>query len=48
MAGLVGPLLEAANRVTSVSMVMRDRTLARMEFAPAPTPLASPIGFVCW
>jgi 2-polyprenyl-6-methoxyphenol hydroxylase-like FAD-dependent oxidoreductase len=38
MAGLVGPFLEAANRVTSVAMVTHDHTLARMEFAPDESP----------
>ena len=34
MAGLVGPFLQHANRVTSVAVVTRGRTLARMRFAP--------------
>jgi 2-polyprenyl-6-methoxyphenol hydroxylase-like FAD-dependent oxidoreductase len=34
MAGVVGPFLEAANRVTSVAVVAHGRTLARMRFAP--------------
>jgi 2-polyprenyl-6-methoxyphenol hydroxylase-like FAD-dependent oxidoreductase len=34
MAGLVGPFLEAANRVTSVAVVAHGRTLARIRFAP--------------
>jgi 2-polyprenyl-6-methoxyphenol hydroxylase-like FAD-dependent oxidoreductase len=38
MAGLVGPFLEAANRVTSVSMMAHDHRLARMEFAPDESP----------
>src|SRR5215475_13847639 len=38
MAGLVGPFLEAANRVTSVSMMAHDDRLARMEFAPDESP----------
>src|SRR5919199_5791550 len=35
MAGLVGPFLEAANRVTSAAVVAHGRTLARVRFAPA-------------
>jgi 2-polyprenyl-6-methoxyphenol hydroxylase-like FAD-dependent oxidoreductase len=38
MAGLVGPFLEMANRVTSVAVVARGRTLARMRFAPKESP----------
>jgi 2-polyprenyl-6-methoxyphenol hydroxylase-like FAD-dependent oxidoreductase len=38
MAGLVGPFLEAANRVTSVAVVTHGRTLARMRFAPEESP----------
>jgi 2-polyprenyl-6-methoxyphenol hydroxylase-like FAD-dependent oxidoreductase len=38
MAGVVGPFLDAANRVTSVSVVTHERTLARMEFAPDESP----------
>src|SRR5215468_10589842 len=38
MAGLVGPFLAAANRVTSVSVVTHERRLARMEFAPDESP----------
>ena len=38
MAGLVGPFLEKANRVTSVSVITHGRTLARMHFAPEQTP----------
>jgi 2-polyprenyl-6-methoxyphenol hydroxylase-like FAD-dependent oxidoreductase len=38
MAGLVGPFLEAANRVTSVAVVTHERRLARMEFAPDESP----------
>src|SRR4030088_2928376 len=34
MAGLAGLFLEAANRVTWVSMVSRGRSLARIHFAP--------------
>ena len=38
MAGLVGPFLEKANRVTSVAVVARGRTLAHMRFAPEESP----------
>jgi 2-polyprenyl-6-methoxyphenol hydroxylase-like FAD-dependent oxidoreductase len=38
MAGLVGPFLEKANRVTSVSVVTHERTLAHMRFTPEETP----------
>jgi len=38
MAGIVGPFLERANRVTSVAVVTPERTLARMRFAPGETP----------
>lgn len=38
MAGLVGPFLEAANRVTSVSIMTHGRTLAHMRFAPEESP----------
>jgi 2-polyprenyl-6-methoxyphenol hydroxylase-like FAD-dependent oxidoreductase len=38
MAGLVGPFLEKANRVTSVTMVTHGRTLAHMRFAPEESP----------
>jgi 2-polyprenyl-6-methoxyphenol hydroxylase-like FAD-dependent oxidoreductase len=38
MAGLVGPFLEMANRVTSVAVVTHGRTLARVRFAPRETP----------
>jgi 2-polyprenyl-6-methoxyphenol hydroxylase-like FAD-dependent oxidoreductase len=38
MAGLVGPFLEMANRVTSVSIVTHGRTLAHMRFTPEETP----------
>jgi len=38
MAGLAGPFLEAANRVTSVAIVTHGRTLAHMRFAPEDTP----------
>jgi 2-polyprenyl-6-methoxyphenol hydroxylase-like FAD-dependent oxidoreductase len=42
MAGVVGPFLEAANRVTTVAVMTRERTLARMQF----TPHESPYSFV--
>ncbi len=38
MAGLVGPFLEVANRVTSVAVVTRERTLANMHFEPKESP----------
>ena len=38
MAGLVGPFLEVANRVTSVAVVTHGRTLAHMRFAPEESP----------
>ena len=38
MAGLVGPFLDHANRVTSVAVMTRGRTLARMRFAPEQSP----------
>lgn len=38
MAGLVGPFLDVANRVTSVAVVAHERTLARMRFAPTESP----------
>ncbi len=38
MAGLVGPFLENANRVTSVAVVTHGRTLAHMRFVPEETP----------
>jgi 2-polyprenyl-6-methoxyphenol hydroxylase-like FAD-dependent oxidoreductase len=38
MAGLVGPFLERANRVTSVAVVAHGRTLAHMRFTPDQTP----------
>ncbi|HEY3785225.1 MAG TPA: FAD-dependent monooxygenase [Steroidobacteraceae bacterium] len=40
MAGLVGPFLEAANRVTSVAVISHQNTLARIHFAPAESPYA--------
>ena len=38
MAGLVGPFMEVANRVTSVAVVAHGRTLAHMPFAPQESP----------
>ena len=38
MAGLVGPFLEVANRVTSVAVVAHGGTLAHMRFAPTESP----------
>ena len=38
MAGLVGPFLETANRVTSVAVVAHGRRLAHMRFAPEESP----------
>jgi len=38
MAGLVGPFLEEANRVTSVSVVTRGHRLAHMRFTPEESP----------
>jgi 2-polyprenyl-6-methoxyphenol hydroxylase-like FAD-dependent oxidoreductase len=38
MAGIVPPFLEKANRVTNVSVMMRDRTLAHMKFEPHESP----------
>jgi 2-polyprenyl-6-methoxyphenol hydroxylase-like FAD-dependent oxidoreductase len=38
MAGIVTPFLEEANRVTNVSVMVRDRTLAHMKFAPHESP----------
>src|SRR5690348_12824910 len=38
MAGVVTPFLEAANRVTSVSVVAHQRRLAHMRFAPEESP----------
>lgn len=38
MAGVVKPFLEAANRVTSVTVMAQGRTLADMSFAPRETP----------
>src|SRR5260370_21681213 len=38
MAGVAGGSLEAANRVTSVTVVAHGRTLAHMRFAPEESP----------
>jgi 2-polyprenyl-6-methoxyphenol hydroxylase-like FAD-dependent oxidoreductase len=38
MAGVVGPFLEKANRVTNVAVMTRDRTLAHMKFEPDDSP----------
>src|SRR5579862_4507889 len=38
MAGVVGPFLEAANRVTSVAMISHGHTLAHMKFEPHESP----------
>ncbi|MGH9689864.1 MAG: FAD-dependent oxidoreductase [Candidatus Acidiferrales bacterium] len=38
MAGVVGPFLEKANRVTSVVVAAHGRTLAHLRFAPAESP----------
>jgi 2-polyprenyl-6-methoxyphenol hydroxylase-like FAD-dependent oxidoreductase len=38
MAGVAGPFLEKANRVTSVKMVTHGHVLARMHFAPEESP----------
>ncbi|HEY7165696.1 MAG TPA: FAD-dependent monooxygenase [Candidatus Binatia bacterium] len=38
MAGVVGPFLEAANRVTSVAVTTHGRTLAHMRFTPEESP----------
>ena len=38
MAGVVGPFLEKANRVTSVKMVTHGHVLAHMHFAPEESP----------
>lgn len=40
MAGVVGPFLERANRVTSVAVVAHDKRLAQVRFAPEETPYA--------
>src|SRR5260370_21723707 len=38
MAGVAGPFLEVANRVTWVAVVEPSRTLARMRFIPEESP----------
>jgi 2-polyprenyl-6-methoxyphenol hydroxylase-like FAD-dependent oxidoreductase len=38
MAGIAGPFLEVANRVTWVAVVEPSRTLARMRFTPGESP----------
>src|SRR5262249_57168467 len=38
MAGVVGPFLQHANRVTTVAIVPQQRTLARIPFRPADSP----------
>jgi len=38
MAGIVGPFLEAANRVTSVAVIAQQRLLCRLRFVPEGTP----------
>jgi 2-polyprenyl-6-methoxyphenol hydroxylase-like FAD-dependent oxidoreductase len=38
MAGVVGPFLESANRVTSVAMISHGHTLAHMKFEPQESP----------
>jgi 2-polyprenyl-6-methoxyphenol hydroxylase-like FAD-dependent oxidoreductase len=38
MAGVVGPFLDAANRVTSVAVIAAGRTLANMHFVPKESP----------
>jgi len=38
MAGIVAPFLEKANRVTTVAVMTRDHTLARMKFQPEESP----------
>jgi 2-polyprenyl-6-methoxyphenol hydroxylase-like FAD-dependent oxidoreductase len=38
MAGIVAPFLETANRVTTVAVMTRDRTLAHMKFEPHESP----------
>src|SRR5579862_1209696 len=40
MAGVSGPFLAAANRVTSVAIISHGRPLARMRFQPEETPYA--------
>src|SRR5262252_2279229 len=38
MAGVVGPFLEAANRVTRVAVIAHGRRLAQMRFEPEESP----------
>src|SRR5262249_7728943 len=38
MAGIAAPFLEAAHRVTSVAMMVPERTLAHIPFAPEDSP----------
>ena len=38
MAGLIGPFLAAANRVTAVAVVAHGRALAHLQFAPKESP----------
>src|SRR5215468_8526181 len=38
MAGIVAPFLETANRVTSVAIMVPQRTLARIPFTPEDSP----------
>jgi 2-polyprenyl-6-methoxyphenol hydroxylase-like FAD-dependent oxidoreductase len=38
MAGIVAPFLEKANRITNVTVMTRDRTLAHMKFEPHESP----------
>src|SRR5690242_7985620 len=38
MAGIVGPFLESANRVTSAQIVTHGRKLAQIRFEPGGTP----------
>jgi 2-polyprenyl-6-methoxyphenol hydroxylase-like FAD-dependent oxidoreductase len=38
MAGVSGPFVEAANRVTSISVIAHQRPLAEMDFRPQDTP----------
>ena len=38
MAGVIAPFLEAANRVTAVSVITHGRTLAHMQFEPKESP----------
>jgi len=38
MAGVISPFLEKANRVTSVAVLTKERTLARVRFEPEESP----------